>query len=181
MHFGKRLLSEAKAYTGPDVIKESLTERLSYAVGGFIGRWVASKVTQINRTTENQIRRIIRGGIDEGLSVAKIGANIRTMAAPMSALRANIIARTETHTAANFGAQQAAELTGLNMKREWVSAQDDRTRDTSEADHVDADGQTVGMKEPFTVSGEKLMFPGDPSGSAANVINCRCAVVFIYD
>ena len=67
------------------------------------------------------------------------------------------------------------------MKREWVSAQDDRTRDTSEADHVDADGQTVGMKEPFTVSGEKLMFPGDPSGSAANVINCRCAVVFIYD
>jgi uncharacterized protein with gpF-like domain len=99
----------------------------------------------------------------------------------MSALRANIIARTETHTAANYGAQQAAELTGLNMKREWVSAQDDRTRDTSEADHVDADGQTVGMKEPFTVSGEKLMFPGDPSGSAANVINCRCAVVFIYD
>ena len=181
MHFGKRLLSEAKAYTGPDVIKESLTERLSLAVGGFIGRWVATKVTQINRTTENQIRRIIRGGIDEGLSVAKIGANIRTMAAPMSALRANIIARTETHTAANFGAQQAAELTGLNMMREWVSAQDDRTRDTSEADHVDADGQTVGMKEPFTVSGEKLMFPGDPSGSAANVINCRCAVVFIYD
>jgi hypothetical protein len=181
MHFGKRLLSEAKAYTGPDVIKESLTERLSYAVGSFIGRWVATKVTQINRTTENQIRRIIRSGFEEGLSVAKIGSNIRTMAAPMSALRANIIARTETHTAANFGAQQAAELTGLNMKREWVSAQDDRTRDTSEADHVDADGQTVGMKEPFTVSGEKLMFPGDPSGSAANVINCRCAVVFIYD
>lgn len=181
MHFGKRLLSEAKAYTGPDVIKESLTERLSYAVGSFIGRWVATKVTQINRTTESQIRRIIRGGFEEGLSVAKIGSNIRTMAAPMSALRANIIARTETHTAANFGAQQAAELTGLNMKREWVSAQDDRTRDTSEADHVDADGQTVGMKEPFTVSGEKLMFPGDPSGSAANVINCRCAVVFIYD
>jgi hypothetical protein len=181
MHFGKRLLSEAKAYTGPDVIKESLTERLSYAVGSFIGRWVATKVTQINRTTENQIRRIIRSGIDEGLSVSKIGSNIRTMAAPMSALRANIIARTETHTAANFGAQQAAELTGLKMMREWVSAQDDRTRDTSEADHVDADGQTVGMKEPFTVSGEKLMFPGDPSGSAANVINCRCAVVFIYD
>ena len=63
MHFGKRLLSEAKAYTGPDVIKESLTERLSYAVGSFIGRWVATKVTQINRTTENQIRRIIRIGL----------------------------------------------------------------------------------------------------------------------
>lgn len=181
MHFGKRLLNEAKGFAGPDVIKESLTERLSLAVGGFIGRWIATKVTQINRTTENQIRRIIRGGIDEGLSVSAIGSNIRTMAAPMSALRANIIARTETHTAANYGAQQAAELTGLDMKREWVSSMDDRTRDTSEADHVAADGQIVGMKEPFIVSGERLMFPGDPRGSAANVINCRCAVVFIYD
>ena len=181
MHFGKRLLNEAKAYTGPDVIKESLTERLSYAVGSFIGRWVATKVTQINRTTENQIRRVIRSGLDEGLGVDKIGSRIRSVAGPISALRANIIARTETHTAANFGAQEAAELTGLNMKREWVSAQDARTRDTSEADHVDADGQTVGMKEPFIVSGERLCFPGDPSGSAANVINCRCSVVFIYD
>jgi len=181
MHFGKRLLSEAKSYAGPDVIKESLTYRLGYAVGLFIGRWVASKVTQINRTTENQIKRIIRDGIDEGLSVSKIGANIRTMAPIMSALRANIIARTETHTAANFGAQQAAELTGLKMMREWVSAEDDRTRETEEADHVEANGQIVKMKQPFTISGEQLMFPGDPAGSAVNVINCRCALVFIYD
>jgi len=26
------------------------------------------------------------------------------------------------------------------------------------------------------VGGERLMYPGDPSGSAENVINCRCAV-----
>lgn len=180
-HFGKRLLDEAKNYSGPDVIKASLSERLGFAIGSFISRVIASKVTQINRTTESQIRSIIRGGLDEGLGVDKIGKRIRETAAPMSALRAHIIARTETHTAANFGAQTAAELTGLDMKREWVSASDDRTRDTSEADHVDADGQVVGMKEPFIVSGEKLMFPGDPSGSASNIINCRCSVVFVYD
>lgn len=180
-HFGKRLLDEAKSYSGPDVIKASLSERLGFAIGSFISRVIASKVTQINRTTESQIRSIIRGGLDEGLGVDKIGKRIRETAAPMSALRAHIIARTETHTAANFGAQTAAELTGLDMKREWVSASDERTRDTSEADHRDADGQVVGMKEPFVVSGEKLMFPGDPSGSASNIINCRCSVVFIYD
>lgn len=180
-HFGKRLLDEAKSHSGPDVIKTSLSERLGFAVGDFISRVIASKVTQINRTTESQIRSIIRGGLDEGLGVDKIGKRIRETAAPMSALRAHIIARTETHTAANFGAQTAAELTGLDMRREWVSASDERTRDTSEADHVDANGQIVGMKEPFIVSGERLMFPGDPAGSAANIINCRCSVVFIYD
>jgi uncharacterized protein with gpF-like domain len=58
---------------------------------------------------------------------------------------------------------------------------DERTRDEAGANHVAADGQIVGMNEPFTVSGEKLMFPGDPAGSAKNTIMCRCQVVFIYD
>lgn len=182
-HFGKRLLGEAKSYAGPDIIKASLSDMLGLAVTQFVGRWIASKITQINRTTERQIRGVIRGGIDAGLGVDKIGKRIRELAGPMSALRAHIIARTETHTAANFGAQTAAELTGLDMRREWVSASDERTRSSppDEFDHDDANGQTVGMREPFIVSGESLMFPGDPSGSAGNIINCRCSVVFLYD
>jgi len=180
-HFGNRLLNEAKGYAGPDVIKASLSEMLALEVGRFVGRWVATKVSQINRTTESQIRGIVRSGLDDGLSVVNIAKRIRDLAAPMSALRAHVIARTETHTAANFGAQQAAELTGLQMRREWVASMDDRTRDEPDADHVAADGQVVGMREPFIVSGEELMFPGDPSGSPENTIMCRCAVVFIYD
>jgi len=72
-------------------------------------------------------------------------------------------------------------LTGLDLKREWVSSSDDRTRDTPDADHVAADGQVVGMREPFIVSGEELMFPGDPSGSASNTVMCRCGLIFLYD
>jgi hypothetical protein len=182
-HFGHRLLTEAKSYGGPDVIKASLSEMLGLAVGQFIGRWVAAKVQQINRTTENQIRGIIRSSLDEGLSIVNTAARIRELSAPMSAIRAHVIARTETHTAANFGAQAAAELTGLQMKREWVSAMDDRTRTTppDEFDHADADGQVVGMREPFTVGGESLMFPGDPSASPGNQIMCRCACIYLYD
>jgi uncharacterized protein with gpF-like domain len=176
-YFGKRLLNDVKAHTGPDVTKASLTEMLGNAVSTFIGQWVARKVTQINRTTETQIRNVIRAGLEEGLGVDRIGKRIRETAGPMSALRAHVIARTETHTAANFGAQTAAELTGLDMRREWVSSLDSRTRDP----HASADGQTVGMNEPFTVNGEKLMFPGDPAGSAENIINCRCQVIFNYD
>lgn len=180
-YFGDRLLNEAKGFAGPTVIKAGLTEMLGLAVNTFVNEWIATKVTQINKTTESQIRGLIRSGLDEGLGVDKIGKRIREVAGPMSALRAHVIARTETHTAANFGAQEAAELTGLDMKREWVSALDDRTRDGPDADHVAADGQIVGMNEPFVVSGESLMFPGDPSASPAMTIMCRCGVAYLYD
>lgn len=176
-YFGKRLLNEVKSAHGPDVIKASLIERLGIAVGAFIKKTMAKKVVQINRTTEAQIRTTIRRGLSDGLGVDKIARELRKTAGPLSALRAHVIARTETHTAANFGAQAAAELTGLDMKREWVSASDERTRDP----HSSADGQTRGMNEAFEVNGEALMYPGDPSGSAGNIINCRCQVVFLYD
>ena len=41
-----------------------------------------------------------------------------------------------------------------------------------------ADGQRVGVDEPFTVDGEKLMFPGDASmgASGRNLYNCRSTV-----
>lgn len=176
-HFGKRLLSEVKGHHGPSVIKASAEQMLEMAIDQFILQWIATKVTQINRTTEEQIRSVIRTGLEEGLSVDAIARRLRELAAPLSALRSHVIARTETHQAANFGAQQAAELTELEMRREWVATMDSRTR----SPHASADGQTVGMNQPFRVNGESLMYPGDPAGSAGNTIMCRCSVAFIYD
>jgi uncharacterized protein with gpF-like domain len=180
-HFGNRLMNEAKGYAGPDVIKASLSDLLNMSISEFLWQWTATKVTWISSTTETQIRSIIRSGLDNGLSVQSIADRIRELAAPFSALRAHVIARTETHTAASFGSQQAAELTGLQMRREWVATMDSRTRDTSDANHRAADGQIRGMKEPFIVSGERLMYPGDPAGSASNTIMCRCAIAYLYD
>jgi uncharacterized protein with gpF-like domain len=57
--------------------------------------------------------------------------------------------------------------------REWASVGDDRTRDS----HLDADGQVVGLNEPFIVGGESLMFPGDPDGSEEETAGCRCWIL----
>ncbi|HEV7521993.1 MAG TPA: hypothetical protein VGP89_12920 [Candidatus Angelobacter sp.] len=40
--------------------------------------------------------------------------------------------------------------------------------------HIAADRQVVAVKDFFIVEGEALMYPRDPSGSAANTINCHC-------
>lgn len=179
LFFGERVLGEAKSRGLTLVTKDALDPKvlLARAVEGFVSEWLASKITRINTTTEDQIRTIIRNGMEEGFGVDKIAKEIRAYAPTIARTRASIIARTETHAAANFGAQEAAQLTGLELRREWVSVEDDRTR----PDHADANGQVVGMNEPFEVEGEQLMYPGDPSGSAGNIINCRCAVVFVFD
>ena len=52
----------------------------------------------------------------------------------------------------------------------WDATLDGRTRPA----HAAADGQKKKLDQPFVVMGEKLMYPGDSAGSAANVINDRC-------
>ena len=42
--------------------------------------------------------------------------------------------------------------------------------------HLVMNQKRVPLDKPFNVSGQNLMFPGDPNGSAGNVVNCRCSV-----
>jgi uncharacterized protein with gpF-like domain len=88
--------------------------------------------------------------------------------------RARTIAVTEV-TRAYGAATMAAgveqsRVTGRQLTKTWRTSHDERVR----AGHRDADGQRVPVFMPFQVGGESLMFPGDPSGSPDNVINCRC-------
>lgn len=98
-----------------------------------------------------------------------------------SEFRADMIARTETIAAYNNGNLEAArELTAVGfgpVAKRWSSVGDDRTRPS----HADANGQTVWMDEPFIVGGEYLDAPHDPNAPAAQVVQCRCRVLFLYD
>ena len=90
-------------------------------------------------------------------------------------MRGALIARTETHAAANAGADTAARETGLQLRKEWVSAEDERTRDS----HRVADGDVADMDGAFAVGADLLKYPGDPAGSPEETINCRCAISHI--
>ena len=86
------------------------------------------------------------------------------------------IARTQTTRLENkgrFDAYKAGAEMGYDLVKQWVAVGDDKTRDA----HNHANGQVVDYDKPFIVDGEELMYPGDPNGSAGNVINCRCTMV----
>ena len=143
--------------------------------------WIAenalAKATQIASTTESDIRKAISVGASEGQGSKEVAKQIRKVGL-LSAFRAATIARTETHGASNYafeqvGIQAEAEL-GVTLRKFWVPALDERTR-IAHADMARVDG--IKLNESFTVGGELMSRPGDPNGSASNVINCRCRLV----
>lgn len=142
------------------------------------------KAKEINDTTRTALREKLAAEVSEGVqsgeSMSKIAARIREATDGvydnMSKNRAKVIARTETMSSVNTGEFEVYRGEGVT-KKEWLATQDDRTRD----EHAAADGQIVGIDEPFTVGGEALQYPGDPTGSAGEVIQCRCTVLPVLE
>lgn len=88
--------------------------------------------------------------------------------------RALTVVRTELgrafSTAAHGRMKQASQAGLKGLKKQWRRSGKIHSRRT----HDLADGQVRDVDEPFLVGGEKLMYPRDPDGSAANTINCGC-------
>jgi SPP1 gp7 family putative phage head morphogenesis protein len=129
-------------------------------------------------TSEADVLKAISDGLDEGEGTAEIADRIQDVT-ELSDYRAEMIARTETHAAANYasveGVRNAQDKLGVVMLKEWLPTLDGRTR----PDHAAMEGsEPIGMDEKFLVGGEELDRPGDPAGSADQVINCRCVLGF---
>lgn len=125
---------------------------------------------------KRQISACVTSSILQGKSIKGMADDLQTRIPTMNRTSAIRTARTAVTNAQNAGRMDsyvAATKMGIEMEREWVSALDARTR----PEHAEADGQVVGVDEPFTVGGEKLMYPGDRSGSPWNIYNCRCTQI----
>ena len=148
-----------------------------------IANWLNSnmglRIVSVHQTLIDAIVAVIAKGYEDNISVADITRNLQKKFGwyKYQALR---IARTETTTATNFATVVAAQNSDFVLEKTWISVQDNRTRRPPKSvyDHLDMNGVKVDLNQPFFTSGEEIMYPGDPSAKAGNVINCRCKVVF---
>lgn len=167
-------------YTRTQLIgSKSAKQNFATRIQDFISKQGLAQSKLITETTIDRAKEIINQGQANGDGEDAIGDALEEgIGGAVSDSRARTIARTETHNAATYAMQETAEelsdQNGFQMTREWVAVEDERTREA----HSEADGQEVGMDEPFDVDGESLDRPGDPDGSAENVINCRCTVIY---
>lgn len=116
----------------------------------------------------------ITAGILSGESIGKLANRVQNLS---DANRSGAIrnARTAVTGAQNAGRQESynrAKKMGLKLSKRWIATKDNRTRH----EHAMLDGQTVPLDKPFQIDGHKLMFPGDPTGLARLVWNCRCTM-----
>lgn len=133
------------------------------------------RIKEVTKTTQDQVMNLMDQSQDLPVSQQASFMVDKLNDPDFNRIRALRIARTESTAAANYGAGLGAVVSDYEVGKQWMAVLDMNTRRT----HIDADTQTVEVEETFVVGGEQAMFPGDLSLSAAEVVNCRCAVVYI--
>ena len=148
---------------------------LLFGERAILERQILEFARQINATNEKQIKRVVRSGIEQGLSNAEIGEKIR-QSTTFSQARAQRIAQTETtkaiNTATNESYKQFEKEEDVKVLKEWISSRDDKVRDTHKILDDDA---PIPVDNDFNVDGYSGPAPAS-FGVASMDINCRCTI-----
>ena len=151
-------------------------------VAGYLAE-VTNRLVRVPDEVYDLVARQVATGANLGEGIPAISKRVDTVLSTTASERwpgrATVVARTETIGAFNAGRFDAfrayAEEVDEPMQKLWLATSDARTRDT----HRRADGQRVPVGQPFSVGGFELDFPGDPSGPAHEVIQCRCTMLLV--
>lgn len=89
--------------------------------------------------------------------------------------RSMLIAENESNSVFAHDDYSKAIKAGKTRKR-WITERDDRVRET----HMEVNGVTIPIKEPFVVGDSLLLYPKDQtySPSAEQTAGCRCTVKY---
>jgi hypothetical protein len=168
--------------TVKDITGRALESREFDPWGDSVKAWVkrrgADAVEDIKKTTKKAVRKVLVDGLDEGWDMRRIakaiGEKYATWEGGTGAYRAMLIARTEVHAAASYGAHESARQSGVVDEKAWLSSFDPpRARE----DHMAISNQWIPFDQPFRMpDGAEIDHPGE--GPAEHVVNCRCVEMF---
>jgi HK97 family phage portal protein len=131
---------------------------------------------KLNTTTWTDLVALFQEAEAQGESIAQISERLTEyFDGRKSRYQTDRIARTTLAGAQNSATMEAYRQSGVVEGSQWISALKTNTR----IEHRAAHGQFRPIGQSFQVGGEFLRFPGDPLGSAGNIINCLCALVAV--
>ncbi len=128
--------------------------------------FIASERT-ISRMAGDVMGELVHG-YEGGLGIDQIAENLKLQFDGMMDWELKRVARTEINSFQNVGAYLTEKELGVEY-HQWWTAEDERVRETEQADHVYLHAQIVKLGEPFS---NVLVHPGDRSGPIEEWINC---------
>lgn len=142
----------------------------------FLNAYALDKSKEVNTNLKDDLKKTLIQGVNEGEGIPQLKNRIRDAYKPFkdSGYKAERIARTEVIATSNKGAVESYRQSEVVKKKTWLSQPGARTFGESNYNH--AISESVDLDKPFTATGETLDYPGDPKGSAGNIINCRCSL-----
>ena len=135
-------------------------------------------VMNCGATVRSQLNTQLIEANENGETIEQITDRVRGVFNNCARFEARRIAMTETSAAYGFARHVAMTDAGIEYKA-WVSSHGPNVREAhAEAEDETAD-EPVPVDQPFEVDGEQLMYPGDPSGSPGNLLNCQCIQIAV--
>lgn len=183
------------------VLAESVIRLLGgrEAAGRTVGTWrkvvqdwlkneAGEKITgQISETTRQSVRDVLASAVTDGVGIDEMASRVDALYLDqIIPNRSEVIARTETISAANLGNHAAAKAmvstTGFKLEKSWVANLDGRER----PEHAEAAAQGwIPYDAKFKVKDSggrtwELNYPGDSSSGAPGevTIQCRCRPIY---
>jgi HK97 family phage portal protein len=167
------LIAERGAQAAREIALELEVNLQSRTVQRFIEQRKALGLDGALDTLMGRVRMSLAEGVGLNESLSELATRVGDLMDEARIGQALTVARTEVISAFNFASAEAWRQSGEVDQAEWLSARDSAVRPT----HADADGQIAGLNEGFDVGGETLEYPGDPNGSPAETIQCRCVLL----
>jgi len=172
---GATEVAGAGAELAADTVESGLAGRSVQSVREAIRKRTQRLAQLIGDTTAREVLAVIEASERGGLTVTETARLVSRAVYGEEKVgsRSTAIARTESAGALSQGSwDQAKEMGDLYRSKEWLAFSDAETRESHTA--CMAQGR-IAIDQPFQ---NGLMFPLDPSGSAAEVINCRCVLAY---
>lgn len=150
------LVGTGEVFDSNAVIEEGMRERTEVFL------------RSVNETTFEKLIGEFQESYKESEDFKQLSKRLNGLYGDIGKKRAMTIARTEVAMASQTGTFSGYKQSGIGIKI-WVAVLDSNTRDS----HALVDGEEQPIDRPFS---NGLMYPADPSGGPAEVINCRCTI-----
>jgi HK97 family phage portal protein len=135
----------------------------------FIQDYTFENIQNLEEEMANDLRAELERGIMNGEGIQKLTNRVKDVM-KISKNRAEMIARTETNRAENYGTLQVMKNVADDYDKEWVASMDNRTSQICK----DLNGKVIGINEKFKdpKTGDEFLCP--PAH-----VNCRSSLIYM--